>query len=57
MEGGYLDVPQFDGPVKRRRDEVWRKVNLTRHWVAVDTCHWTLMTLEYLANAGLAARD
>jgi hypothetical protein len=51
----YLRGPQFDSPVKWWRDKQMRKVDGTHCHVAVNACHWPLVTFKDLTDACFAA--
>ena len=50
-----LNAPQLHRPIKRRREEIRREVDLSRYGVAVDSRNGTLVTLEHVRDPGLAA--
>ena len=50
-----LHVPQLHRPIKRRREEVGRELDLPRHRVTIDAGHRSLVPLEHVGDAGLAA--
>ena len=51
----YLDVPQFDGPVKGGGEEVLAEVDGAGHLVAVDAGHRAHVTLKHVRDACFAA--
>ena len=51
----FLHVPQLHRPIKRRREEVGRELDLPRHRVTIDAGHRSLVPFEHVGDAGLAA--
>ena len=49
-----LGVPEFNGPVEGRAEEILREVNGAGHRVRVNARHRTHVTLENFANARFA---
>ena len=49
-----LGVPEFNGPVKGRAEEILREVDGAGHRVRVNARHWTHVTFEHFANARFA---
>lgn len=57
LRDSYLCGPQFDSPVKWWCDKQMRKVDGTHCHVAVNACHWPLVTFKDLTNACFAAES
>ena len=53
----YLNVPQLDRPIKRRRDEVRREIDGAERGVAVDARDWPVVTFVNVVDPRLAVRQ